>query len=176
VSDDTRISEIRRRLEKATPGPWKLQTDDNWPWRIVTEDESALLLDFTGGEIPSDEDADLIAHAPSDIAHLLAVHEQQAATIATLEGERDSWIDAAGDLTERFEGVQAERDAALARAEAAAELGATVDALRRAWDLMGRCADEFEPDDMGACAEVRDRLDDAILAVLAAAAPGEGEG
>ena len=70
----------------------------------------------------------------------------------------------------------AERDAALARAEAAAELGATVDALRRAWDLMGRCADEFEPDDMGACAEVRDRLDDAILAALAAAAPGEGEG
>lgn len=40
--------------------------------------------------------------------------------------------------------------------------------LQAAWDSLGRCVDEFEPFDMSACAEHRDALDTAILAVLAA--------
>jgi hypothetical protein len=42
-----------------------------------------------------------------------------------------------------------------------------VEGLRGAWNQLGRCVDEFEPEDMTACAEYRGFLDDAILAVLA---------
>ncbi len=38
--------------------------------------------------------------------------------------------------------------------------------LEGAWDQLGTCADEFEPEDMTACAEYRGLLDDAILGVL----------
>ena len=42
---------------------------------------------------------------------------------------------------------------------------AVIEAARyvvRCWDAVYRCTDEFEPEDMGACGEVKDRLDDAI--------------
>lgn len=32
----------------------------------------------------------------------------------------------------------------------------------RCWDAVYRCTDEFEPEDMGACGEVKDQLDSAI--------------
>ena len=38
--------------------------------------------------------------------------------------------------------------------------------LKAAWDRLCACVDEFEPDDMGACTELRDALDDAILKVV----------
>lgn len=39
--------------------------------------------------------------------------------------------------------------------------------LQHAWDKLSDCSNEFEPEDMTACAEYRDQLDTAILAVLA---------
>ncbi len=38
--------------------------------------------------------------------------------------------------------------------------------LQMAWDQLGSCVDEFEPDDMSACGEYKSLLDDAILRVL----------
>lgn len=38
--------------------------------------------------------------------------------------------------------------------------------LQGAWDRLGTCVGEFEPDDMTACGEYRDLLDDAIIGVL----------
>lgn len=40
--------------------------------------------------------------------------------------------------------------------------------LQAAWDALERCTDEFEPQDMSACTEYRDMIDNAILNVLAA--------
>ncbi len=38
--------------------------------------------------------------------------------------------------------------------------------MQIAWDQLGNCVDEFEPEYMDACSEYRDSLDDAILGVL----------
>lgn len=39
-------------------------------------------------------------------------------------------------------------------------------AVTRSWDMLARCSDEFEPDDMAACGEYRDYLDTAILGLM----------
>lgn len=97
VNDDerqARLAAIRERLGAATPGPWKIEHDGDvvdidhgpertWPWRVITEDETSVIVDFTGGDIPPDEDADLIANAPADLAWLLAEN-------ARLGAERDA--------------------------------------------------------------------------------------
>jgi hypothetical protein len=44
-----------------------------------------------------------------------------------------------------------------------ATLEAALTRLRGAWDALGRCVDEFEPEQPEACAERRDALDQAIL-------------
>lgn len=64
-----RLAEIRARLNAATPGPWE--------WREWScGDEAITGPDNTGFVVNVDEatphaDADLIAHAPADIAWLL---------------------------------------------------------------------------------------------------------
>lgn len=57
--------------------------------------------------------------------------------------------------------------------QAPGPLETAVEQLRRAWDRLSACVDEFEPGDMQACGEYRDALDTAILAVLNAAKGGE---
>jgi hypothetical protein len=39
-------------------------------------------------------------------------------------------------------------------------------AVTRIWDMLARCSDEFEPDDMAACGEYRDNLDEAIIGLM----------
>jgi hypothetical protein len=39
-------------------------------------------------------------------------------------------------------------------------------AVTRIWDMLARCSDELEPDDMAACAEYRDNLDEAIIGLM----------
>lgn len=102
MSDDTRISEIRARLEAATnesPLPWTGEWDGQQFTVADANDTEISEFTFavpTWGERYEQAKATceisvplLIANAPADIAHLLAVHEQQAARIAALEGERD---------------------------------------------------------------------------------------
>ena len=63
-----RLQEIRARLDAATPGPWYVRS--GW----------VALNNLNYDVIPvghNDADADLIAHAPADIAWLLAEIEKR---------------------------------------------------------------------------------------------------
>ncbi len=94
---DEQIAEIRKRLEAATPGPWKSDIIDNvggnWligfvldagidqenkKW-IVTTDNLRASECVSGG---AEEDTQFIAHAPTDISALLADNDR-------LRGELD---------------------------------------------------------------------------------------
>jgi hypothetical protein len=97
-----RVAEIRERLEKATPGPRKagggcvlfarkcdpgenLVGDYAAPYGISISGEMIP----TGGYLPAgpecDDTAAFIAHAPEDVAWLLADRERQVARIDALE-------------------------------------------------------------------------------------------
>ena len=54
------------------------------------------------------------------------------------------------------------------RGESAAALASAARGLESNWDALCHCVDEFEPEDMGACAERRDDLDTASCEVIAA--------
>lgn len=171
MSGDTRISEIRARLEKAT-----------LPWTMEWDGQTLYVNDADGDEIVAQTfaiatwepeysqqkaecdtaSADLIANAPADIAHLLAVHEQQAARIAALEWslgvseeERVAMVGASGRLRDRV--------AALERVARASQ-GIIHEGLHG-----GRPTDPEHQElcEMPACRRIR--------AALAAAAPGDGE-
>lgn len=82
------LDEIKKRLEAATPGPWESKWDtqrfqrDGYPWSTfaigpmhgIPEDPSQGADKVRYLEVASrrNADADLIAHAPTDIAALLA--------------------------------------------------------------------------------------------------------
>lgn len=74
----TRLEEIRARLKAATPGPWEW---DGRVWGYDKEQEAPWLNDREGnrilwGEINAHKrDAELISHAPSDLAYLLSLLE-----------------------------------------------------------------------------------------------------
>jgi hypothetical protein len=59
-----RLQEIRARLDAATPGPWLYPEDD--PTRIQASDGVSVAVITRRVD-----DADLIAHAPADLAWLL---------------------------------------------------------------------------------------------------------
>lgn len=69
---NNRIDEIRARLDAATPGPWEVVCD-------TTSDVVGVL----DGDY---DDADLIAHAPADLAWLIEQYEW-------MSKERDKVID-----------------------------------------------------------------------------------
>lgn len=85
---------IRQRLEKATKG--------TWTWFLNTAGAPVALSPVEGPDVlrassyggMDDEievkkaDADFIAHAPEDIAYLLAQIDAQAQVIATLQAEK----------------------------------------------------------------------------------------
>jgi hypothetical protein len=61
-----RLSEIEERLANATPGPWVVEGLGDWVGPIgipVAPDDGGLTV----------PDAELIAHAPADLAALVAV-------------------------------------------------------------------------------------------------------
>jgi hypothetical protein len=74
-----RLTEIRARLDAATPAPWtRFARNASAP----DEDDWYLGHDVHGppraqrGQIERVADAELIAHAPDDLAHLLALVDQ----------------------------------------------------------------------------------------------------
>jgi len=77
------LAAIRARLAAATPGPWRLQT---CACGAVCDDAAAVKA---GGvlvvECADDPDADLIAHAPTDLAALLDEVERLRAGLAAVE-------------------------------------------------------------------------------------------
>jgi ubiquinone biosynthesis protein UbiJ len=101
-----RIAEIRARLDAATPGPWTMGVDSDaeaWLWDAMTDPYRGGVHAIGIGAPPrgnrraqyiadvheDEASADLIAHAPADIAWLLdevdALRERVAILRADLE-------------------------------------------------------------------------------------------
>jgi hypothetical protein len=76
-----RLSEIRARLDKATPGPWMHGVQQGFHWVDTRPDLTVITI---ADDVPTDADAELIAHAPGDIRHLLSVVSGQAMVMRTL--------------------------------------------------------------------------------------------
>lgn len=62
-----RLQEIRARLNAATPGPWHRHDDEPWVTNSATPPMRIIATGLRGQR----ENAELIAHAPADIAWLL---------------------------------------------------------------------------------------------------------
>ena len=72
-----RIAEIRERLERATPGPWQAISSGRAHgdhWYVTDAGEAIASIHASDGEDEDqrEPDAEFIAHAPEDIAFLLA--------------------------------------------------------------------------------------------------------
>lgn len=84
-----RLTEIRARLDAATPGPWDTQgpcMSGDGTYGVFADDgagEPTLALRM------SPPDADLVAHAPDDLAWLLAALESERRHSATLSKRVD---------------------------------------------------------------------------------------
>ena len=89
---DEQLAEIRARLEAATPGPWHVAHTDGAVGKaeVTGEDRAGnpiweqIHIADTGPV-----DVDFIAHAPTDIAALLAEVEALNREISDLEESRD---------------------------------------------------------------------------------------
>ena len=110
MNNTDRLAAIRARLSNATAGPWYAnhchagKNKDCWCKVIGTSsDPQHEDMDkvASAGSIHAN-DADLIAHAPDDIAFLLAEVER-------LRGDRDKWL-ASDDCYYWTPEAQAERD------------------------------------------------------------------
>lgn len=75
----SKLDAIAARLEAATPGPWKPHRTGKWEHDnyVVREDLTGVAMQYALVWQPGD--ADLIAHAPADLAALLAVVREVAA-------------------------------------------------------------------------------------------------
>lgn len=73
-----RLDEIRARLEAATPGPWETFGFEvnGVKSRLNKVKPARDNHSFTHISLSHDEDAEFIAHAPEDIAYLLAEIER----------------------------------------------------------------------------------------------------
>lgn len=79
----TKLEEIRKRLEAATPGPWGFVPGQK-SMQVYSEADGDDHI-YSGewvAEVGLLADQQLIAHAPSDLALLLAIVERQAKVIA----------------------------------------------------------------------------------------------
>jgi hypothetical protein len=78
ISDERR-QEVRDRLAKATPGPWR--SDLAYGVQHIEAKYQTSNAWFDVARSWSDEDTALIAHAPQDIAALLAENEELRAKV-----------------------------------------------------------------------------------------------
>jgi hypothetical protein len=109
------LSAIRERLDAATPGPWEAGTASCCPdlgW--VEGPKGAVCPQFTATKVTHSldaNDAELIAHAPTDLRALLA-------EVEALRAERDdllAWSQRFSDLVGVDGSTEAGRDDAFAK-------------------------------------------------------------
>lgn len=88
---EQRLTEIRERLDAATPGPWQCthtRGDGSFIWTDMADGEVVASLVY------QDLDARFIAHAPQDIADLLeavqVARQTAISAVALLQAVRDS--------------------------------------------------------------------------------------
>ena len=109
TAPDPRVGEIEARLVAATPGPWKTVRYD---LSLYVEAESGELNPINLGYVGNrpENDAAFIAHAPADVAYLLAELRKAHEALERVE-----------TLAERWESLPA-----LRKGKAAAELRAAI--------------------------------------------------
>jgi hypothetical protein len=66
-----RLDAIEARLEAATPGPWRASVDGPYQMRVAETDTMNVYASVNVEIDMQTDDAELIAHAPSDLALLL---------------------------------------------------------------------------------------------------------
>lgn len=79
--DTTRLAEIRARLDAATDGPWEATPND----RILGQPRPEHAGERAVAEALLSVDADLIAHAPADLAFLLSELEAAQTRLDAVE-------------------------------------------------------------------------------------------
>ncbi len=94
------LGAIRARLAAATPGPWHAETsdatmDDRNLWRVRRDVQPQALLHLSA--IMSSGNADLIAHAPADLAALADEVEALRAAVervreVALAEDDEEWV------------------------------------------------------------------------------------
>lgn len=84
---------IRRRLEAATPGPWGFSGGE---WGDVGTGTETIAHD-----IQNPADGDFIAHAPADIAALLAYTERLEKAMGDIRREMPQECSCTSDYTDR---------------------------------------------------------------------------
>lgn len=96
-----RLEEIQQRLDRATPGPWDY-IGQGYIVHLGTQyDGCGVPTVWT--RIPcTDADADLIAHAPTDLAALVAEVRALRKRAANLSLERAEFADEAQSLRDRL--------------------------------------------------------------------------
>lgn len=104
----TTIAEIKKRLEAATPGPWRRYFDDDFGdygiglKREIKEPEYAYRV----GGINKSDDSKFIAHAPTDIAFLLEKLERFEKTKELIKIHYDSTTPMDEYFTGMYNGIE----------------------------------------------------------------------
>jgi hypothetical protein len=92
------LAVVRRRLERATPGPWRYKHDTSTIYAGETAPGEVV------AEVHGSQDGTFIAHAHEDILALMAEVERQYA-------KRDVLYYALMEFKDRFPGTAASREA-----------------------------------------------------------------
>lgn len=84
ASDDlrARLAEIRAREEAATPGPWRVENNQQDLNRWVSSDDQTLDINFGYLGNSTQNDARFVAHAREDVPWLLAELDRLTAELA----------------------------------------------------------------------------------------------
>lgn len=102
MSNDTRAEEIRERLDAATPGPWT-----RFGWLIAKPEVDIVqwaYVDMPPAEWTDDEDSpaartlEFIAHAPVDVAWLLADRDRLTEQLSELQAALSAQSGASPDV------------------------------------------------------------------------------
>lgn len=172
-----RLDEIAGRLEAATPGPWTVDVQGpDWA-RVTTPSGGALGCgDAVGDASFFTRDADLIAHAPADLAALLGVvrtvaelaDDLAASPAEIVEAARAEWLrhclPANAELM--FDGREDRETAAYVAGEHAA-YDAVPDIIAASWPLIARRVLEEAAESFTEGGMVRRRLEELAAAALA---------
>lgn len=113
------VAAIRARLEALRDLPWS--------WRVTDDRRWAVVEDANGdrrAQVNDDDVAEFIAHAPADIAALLAERDALAQRLATLE---TAYADCDADLLRALSERDTERDALAATMQQLARVREAID-------------------------------------------------
>ncbi|MEU7597524.1 hypothetical protein AB0B79_31505 [Streptomyces sp. NPDC039022] len=84
---DDRLTQIKARVEAATPGPWHVDRHEPSLSRLVRSHDGTLDIDFGYVGNCTQPDAEFVAHAPDDVQWLVNQLERARSIAVELENE-----------------------------------------------------------------------------------------